>query len=273
MAQLVARRIVREGLNRILSPAGYRIVTSTEELAAQRRYQGAVRQLHDAYACLFAPALRARLGRVELLCQLRGTDVAEAMVLLYHLQESMGSGDGDICEMGVAQGATSALIANEIVDDASRRLWLYDSFQGLSAPTDEDELVDDIFGLGSMDRYAKTMAHPVEELTARLRQVGFPQSRTRIVAGYIEPTLPPSSLPEAVAFAYLDFDLYEPTRTGLRLLHDRCRPGSVLMVDDYGYFSSGPKAAVTEFIKSYPDAYDFIEPPPGAGGFCVLRRR
>jgi hypothetical protein len=261
---------VRRAADRLLEPVGVRVVSAAEQQATESRYRSVVAQLRAAHGSRFTPPLVETPGQLELLCRLGGTEVGEALHLLHLLQRTL-DGPGDVCELGVAQGATSALIANEIRDGV-RQLWLYDSFQGLSAPTPEDRLIDDVFDLGTMDRYAGTMAYSVANVLARLRSVRFPEGRTRVVPGFIRPDLPAHQLPELVAFAYLDFDLYEPILTGLRLLHPRCRPGSVLMVDDYGYFSSGPETAVKEFLVDHAEQYALLEAPPGAGHFCALRR-
>jgi hypothetical protein len=264
------RRVVRSGVDKVLRPVGGRVLTDAEAAALVRRHHSLVQQLHTAYDLLFPPGLPPRPRRLELLGELRGTETTEALFLLHALHQAL-EGPGDVCELGVAQGATSALLANEI-RDTDRVLWLYDSFQGLSAPHEKDELIDDLFDLGSMDRYEATMAFPKDAVLERLRSVGFPRARTAVVEGFIRPDLPADFLPQTVAFAYLDFDLYEPILVGLRLLDPRCRPGSVLMVDDYGYFSSGPQTAVTEFLDANPGRYELREAPPGTGHFCLLRR-
>lgn len=271
MAGPALREVVRRGADRVLARTGARLLSRSEESAIEDRYRAVVAQLSAAHADRFHPPLGDRPGRLELLCRLRGTEVTEALHLLHALQEAR-RGPGDVCEFGVAQGATSALIAHEIRAE-DRQLWLYDSFAGLSAPTAQDELTDDVFGLGEMSRYEGTMAFPVEAVRASLRSVDFPVGRTRIVPGFIRPDLPPALLPGTVAFAYLDFDLYEPILTALRLLHPRCRPGSTLMIDDYGYFSAGPAVAVREFLAEQPGAYALTESTPAAGHFAVLRRR
>jgi O-methyltransferase len=103
--------------------------------------------------------------------------------------------------------------------------------------------------------------------------VGFPAERAVIVEGFLRADLAAELLPGTVAFAYLDFDLYEPIRTALELMDPRCRPGSVLMVDDYGYFCSGPRTAVEEFLADRGHRYELVPAPPGTGHFCALRRR
>jgi O-methyltransferase len=266
------RRTARSLLDRVLKPVGARVLMSAEERAIAERYKRTFDHLYAVYVAEVFPDLRDRPGREQLLRGLIGTDLPEAMFLLHYLQQARDSGPGDICEMGVAQGATSALLANEILDDGDRSLWLYDSFSGLSVPSSEDLLIDDVFNLGSIHKYAGTMAFPQEFVREQVSGVGLPASRTRVVAGFIHSDVPPVDLPATVAFAYLDFDLYEPILVGLRLLHPRCRPGSVLMVDDYRFFSSGPETAVKEFMTQYPDEYQLFEAPEYAGSFCALRR-
>ncbi len=67
--------------------------------------------------------------RTALIANLLGTSVSEAMYLLNYLHKSMVL-EGDVCEFGIAQGLTSALIAYEI-RNTDKKLWLFDSFEGL----------------------------------------------------------------------------------------------------------------------------------------------
>jgi len=83
--------------------------------------------------------------------QLMGTQLSEALHVVAHLNRTLHL-EGDVCEFGVAQGATSALIANEI-RETNKKLWLFDSFEGLPRPTEQDILIDDIFNLGSIEKY------------------------------------------------------------------------------------------------------------------------
>ncbi|MEV7065061.1 TylF/MycF/NovP-related O-methyltransferase [Streptomyces collinus] len=263
------RTVTRSTLDRFLGVAGARVITVGEEEASRKRYARAVQSLYDVYVERVFPDLREREGRLPLLTKLVGTEISEAMFLLHWLQSARDSGEGDVVEMGVAQGATSALLANEILHDG-RHLWLYDSFQGLSRPTAEDRLIDDIENRGSMDSYESAMSFPQQLVRQHLASVSFPTEHTHIVAGFIAPDV--RELPDVVAFGYLDFDLYKPILTGLRLLGPKTRPGSVLMVDDYRYFSSGPEQAVRDFLAE-DDRFELIAGPESAGHFCALVRR
>jgi cephalosporin hydroxylase len=179
--------------------------------------------------------------------------------------------EGDVCEFGVAQGATSALLANEI-RATEKKLWLFDSFQGLPKPTEKDVLIDDIFNLKSIEDYEGEMSYPIEMVEARLKAISFPSSRVKIVPGFIEETIDSPDLPQKVCFAYLDFDFYLPILTSLKFLNQRLSTGGIIVVDDYDFFSSGVKTAVKEFIEEYPGDYEIINPHKFAGHFCILRK-
>jgi hypothetical protein len=207
---------------------------------------------------------------VRLISHLIGTGIHEAAYIIYHLSKSLKVA-GDVCEFGVAQGATSALLANEI-RDTSKNLWLYDSFKGLPKPTKKDTLKDDIFNLGTMDKYEGQMSSPVSLVKKRLSNIDFPPLKVKIVPGFIKGKILDGRLPKKICFAYLDFDFYEPTLDVLNSINEKLSVGGCVIVDDYDYFSTGIKTAVQEFLKKNKKKYNFMLPFDGAGCFCVLRK-
>jgi hypothetical protein len=209
-------------------------------------------------------------GRSELLARLLGTQLAEAVYVINYLHQSLKL-PGDVCEFGIAQGATSALLANEI-RDTDKLLWLFDSFAGLPKPTEKDTLIDDIFRLGTIEKYQGTMAYGVNEVLERLQAISYPLSRVKIVPGFIENTISLGDLPGRVCFAYVDFDFYEPILVALNYLNEHLSKGGCIVVDDYGFFSSGAGAAVDEFVTAHPSQYDFILPEKSAGHFAILSK-
>lgn len=212
--------------------------------------------------------------RSRLLASLRGTPPSEAYFIVQALEKCKNN-YGDICEFGVAQGETSALIANEI-HQSNKVLHLFDSFEGLPKPTDKDQLKDDIFGLGSMEAYAGTMACPEDMVCSRLKSISFPPERFVIHKGFIDSVLlNDSNLPKLVSFAYVDFDFYEPLKLALEFLHRTTSVGSIVIVDDYDYFSTGAKTALDEFLlerNSNKQTYDCFVPSVKYGHFAVLTR-
>jgi hypothetical protein len=234
------------------------------------RYEDACSEVEALVRLGVFADLPERSGRVPLMLGLQGTGAAEAMWLLGHLNRTLEL-EGDVCEFGVAQGATSALLANEI-RLTSKRLWLFDSFRGLPAPTRQDVLLDDIYRLGSIDKYAGQMVEDQAQVVERLRQIGFPLARARIVAGFVDETIHQPGLPEQVCFAYVDFDFYAPITTALEYLDPRVSNGGFVLVDDYGHFSAGAQSAVDEFVASRTDRWKLSLPPAFAGRFAILEK-
>ena len=274
-------RTLKQTLNRALASRGYEItrttglrgsmpptgvlfdnfVNLTKAYEQRRRESGAVIPASDT--------------RPQLLARLRGTLPSEA----YYIVDALamcGHVEGDVCEFGVAQGETSALIADEIRHREDKVLHLFDSFEGLPTPSAHDELKDDIWALGSIEAYSGTMSFPERMVRARLAAIGFPPERFVVHKGFIERLIDSgATLPQRVSFAYLDFDFYEPTRIALDFLHKVATPGAVIIVDDYDFFSTGPKKAVDEFVTreaSDEPSYECVVPDARYGHFAVLTR-
>lgn len=213
--------------------------------------------------------------RAQLLARLMGTPPSEAYYIIQALSKCRDL-PGDVCEFGVAQGETSALIANEIAA-SEKRLHLFDSFEGLPSPTEKDQLQDDIFSLGSMEAYAGAMACPDDMVRARLNAISFPPERYILHKGFIEQLIhTATNLPSQVCFAYVDFDFYEPIMITLEFLHPITPVGAMIVVDDYGHFSTGAKTAVDEFVEAKCLAgmtYECLIPDATYGYFAVLTKR
>jgi len=252
--------------NSILRPAGYQI----KRLGANALTLETISEIEVLCRQTHFPTLRSCEGRASFLSQLIGTSLVEALYLLNELSQAL-SLDGDVCEFGIAQGATSALIGNEI-RNTSKTLWLFDSFEGLPRPTEKDKLIDDIFNLGSIEKYKGKMAVPQQSVLSRLKSSRLQLDRIQIVPGFIEETSKRNSLPGRVCFAYVDFDFYEPILIALRLLASRLSIGGRVMVDDYGFFSEGAQAAVDEFVRDSGDDFDLRLPPAGCGHFAMMTR-
>jgi O-methyltransferase len=193
--------------------------------------------------------LRYNETRLQLMGKLKGTPPSEAYFIVQALSKTNNI-LGDVCEFGVAQGETSALIANEILLANDKYLHLFDSFEGLPMPTDTDRLKDDIFSLGSIEAYKGKMSYPEFMVNSRLKEISFPVQRYVVHKGFItKPIVDDSIFPKAVSFAFVDFDFYEPIKIVLDYLDRVTSPGSIIIVDDYDFFSTGAKTAVDEFMN------------------------
>jgi O-methyltransferase len=205
--------------------------------------------------------------------RLIGTSREEGYYLLRFLHRSL-SLEGDVCEFGIAQGATSTLLASEMMD-SQKKIWLFDSFEGLPKPHAKDVLIDDILNLGSMDKYQGRMKCAPSQVLKRMDKLGFPRERIEIVPGFIEETIQGQKIPKRVCFAYIDFDFYQPILTALEYLAEHLTVGGYVLVDDYGFFSQGAKTAVDEFMQKNRGRMQWVKPHPFVKQktcFCVLKK-
>lgn len=159
---------------------------------------------------------------------------------------------GDFVEMGVARGGTAAILAGSILTTPERRLWLYDSFEGLPEPSDLDGKKADAYAGGRTSGELRSIGMCVgsrEEVEALLLdQVGFPPSRLSVVPGWFQHTAF-STRPDQIALLHLDGDWYESIRVCLTALYDRVTPGGWVVLDDY-FVWPGCKLATDEFLTS-----------------------
>ena len=194
-------------------------------------------------------SIQQKSRRSVLLGDLIGTSPPEAYFIIESISRTNKLG-GDVCEFGVAQGRTSALLANELLG-TGRVLHLFDSFSGLPAPSNNDKLIDDIFSLGSLDAYKGLMSFPPKAVESVLDQLEIPPSSYAIHPGFIADSLKNSkSLPNKVTFAYIDFDFYDGIFDALIFVDKTSSIGTEIIVDDYDYFSSGAKLAVEHFLDA-----------------------
>ena len=131
--------------------------------------------------------------------------------------------EGDFVEMGCYKGDTSLVLA-EIVRGSGKRLFIYDSFEGLPEKAKEDESV-----LGEEFRGGELFVSK-REVKERFLRAGLPVPV--IKKGWFS-ELTESDLPEKIAFSFLDGDFYESIRDSLRLVLPKMVPRGVLIVHDY----------------------------------------
>jgi len=159
---------------------------------------------------------------------------------------------GDFVECGVYKGGSTmaAALTFKRLGDTPRTLHLFDTFEGMVAPTAADRKV----GTGALasellqaDSHFK-MISPLSEVERNMATTGYPAERIRYIKGKVEDTLLQSA-PASIAILRLDTDWYESTRHELVHLYPRLSVGGVLIVDDYGYWE-GARKAVDEYFAS-----------------------
>lgn len=157
--------------------------------------------------------------------------------------------DGDYVEFGSCGATTFALAwgAAQLTGHGAH-LWAFDSFEGLPP---SDHPVDDHIGWT-----AGAMSMTEAAFVATAVERGVPIEAFTTVPGFYADTLTsPGGLPDRIAFAYIDCDLYSSTTDVLRFLEPRLRHGMVIGCDDYYCYStthaSGERQALAELFDGH----------------------
>lgn len=162
--------------------------------------------------------------------------------------------EGDIVECGVWRGGNMMAAAMWLAHRSSleRQIWLYDTFAGMTSPTDQDT---DIHGNSAARRWSERLrldggnewCYASEEtVRANMEALPYPLDRIKIVKGDVSSTLL-ESRPESISLLRLDTDWYESTKIELELLYPLLSHGGICIVDDYGHWR-GSREAVDEYF-------------------------
>jgi O-methyltransferase len=166
---------------------------------------------------------------------------------------------GSIVECGVWRGGSMMVAAWSLLElgDRDRDLYLYDTFEGMSPPGQEDRLSDGTPAASILDSEVRSESvgnywcyAGLESVRRNVLSTGYPGERIHFVQGKVEDTLP-ARAPEQIALLRLDTDWYESTKHELVHLYPRLVKNGVLIIDDYGAWQ-GARQAVDEFFASQP---------------------
>jgi O-methyltransferase len=165
---------------------------------------------------------------------------------------------GDVVECGVWRGGSMMAAAGELVrqGDTERALWLYDTYAGMTPPTDDD--VEAGTGVTAAQMLASTSVGDgnnvwcvagLADVEANMRSTGYPMDHISFVEGDVAQTLL-TSAPSSIALLRLDTDWYESTKVGLGVLYPKLAVGGVCILDDYGHWE-GARKAVDEYFAEH----------------------
>jgi hypothetical protein len=160
---------------------------------------------------------------------------------------------GAMVECGVWKGGSMAAVARTLLQmqDVSRELYLFDTFEGMTAPTAKDldytgkkasQALRDVPG----DRCDDA---PLEQVKEVLYGTGYPREKVHFVRGRVEETIPVSA-PDSIALLRLDTDWYDSTRHELVHLFPRLLKAGVIIIDDYGHWQGSRQACDEYFAQN-----------------------
>jgi O-methyltransferase len=162
---------------------------------------------------------------------------------------------GAFVECGVWRGGSMMAVALTLqrLNATDRELYLFDTFAGMTAPTDADvkpsgERAADLLEAEDADSDVWAIAS-LDDVRETLLGTGYPAERIHFVEGPVEETLPDRA-PAEIGLLRLDTDWYASTKHELVHLYPRLRAGGVLILDDYGYWQ-GARRAVDEYVAEH----------------------
>jgi hypothetical protein len=162
---------------------------------------------------------------------------------------------GDIVECGVWRGGSTmcALLSLMKLQKTNHQIFLYDTFEGMSEPSEKDA---DLLGKGAkqlLNQSEKTTEDimwcyaPIEDVKKNIESTGYPSQQVNYIKGKVEETIP-QTMPGEIAILRLDTDWYESTYHELKYLFPKLVKGGVLIIDDYGHWQ-GAREAVDQYFK------------------------
>lgn len=168
--------------------------------------------------------------------------------------------EGDFVECGVWKGGSAMVIAYTLkaLRVTDRGIFLYDTFEGMSEPTEHD--MKNSTGDGNhVRKYWEDQQKgginewcysSLDEVRSNLERTGYPMSQIHTVKGKVEDSIP-NTIPKKISLLRLDTDWYESTKHELMYLYPILTDKGVLIIDDYGSWA-GAKKAVDEFFVDIP---------------------
>jgi len=170
---------------------------------------------------------------------------------------------GCLVECGVWRGGSSMASVLTLMQegDTSRDVYLFDTFEGMTPPTDKDRLPSGTLAKTLLDRDRKPekvgsvwAAAGIDDVRQNMESTGYPLDHVKYVQGPVEETLPSRAPAEPIALLRLDTDWYESTKQELTHLFPLLSSGGILIIDDYGHWE-GAKKAVDEHFATLGRPY------------------
>jgi hypothetical protein len=226
-------------LNKLLGAIGYKLVKNTETNS------------YPDFEQSFLPVLSR--------CKPYTMTSAERLYSVYKSIEYIEKAniEGAIVECGVWRGGSTmcALLALKEHKNFNREVFLYDTYEGMSEPTDKDK---DILGEAAAKQLANRTKNEEDVLWAyatldrvkeNIEKTGYPSQKIKYVKGKVEDTIP-ATIPDKIALLRLDTDWYESTWHEMVHLFPKLVKGGVIIIDDYGHWA-GAREAVDTYLKQY----------------------
>jgi O-methyltransferase len=160
--------------------------------------------------------------------------------------------EGDFVETGVWKGGSVILAYNLYKQSGQKRkVYVYDSFEGLPKPNGEKYPID----LGDIHWTLKELAVSLEDVKDNFKLFSDIDESVIFVKGWFKDTMPVNNI-EKISILRLDGDMYESTIDVLDYLYPKLSIGGFCIIDDFAH--KGAHTAVMDYRKKHNILDDII---------------
>lgn len=155
--------------------------------------------------------------------------------------------EGDLVECGVYRGGNILGMMEYCYSfDINKKIWLYDTFEGMTKPTDIDK---DYYNVLAQDQWDNIVCREgLDQVKQNLSKSRY--TNIEYVVGDVCQTLRNmNNLPAKIALLRLDTDWFESTQCELEILFPKLVQGGSLIIDDYGHWQ-GCKLATDMYFQN-----------------------
>lgn len=166
---------------------------------------------------------------------------------------------GAIVECGVWKGGSIAAMMYRLsqLKDTSREIYLFDTFAGMTEPTDVDKKYNSNKPAALKFKKMQRSDHnewcyaPLNQVKTTIDAVPYPNDKVHYVVGDVLETTPrQADTISSIAILRIGVDFYEGTKVCLETLYPKVAKGGIVILDDYGIWK-GAKKATDEYLKEY----------------------
>lgn len=160
--------------------------------------------------------------------------------------------EGDFVETGVWKGGSVILAYNLYKQSGQKRkVYVYDSFEGLPKPNGEKYPIDS----GDIHWTLQDLAISLEDVKDNFKLFSDIDENVIFVKGWFKDTMPVNNI-EKISILRLDGDMYESTIDVLDYLYPKLSIGGFCIIDDFAH--KGAHTAVMDYRKKHNILDDII---------------
>ena len=134
--------------------------------------------------------------------------------------------EGDIIELGGAQGGTTIMMARFLKQiNSKRKIYGCDTFNGFP--------YEDKFSRMHSEKVIGTLSHSLDSVHAMIKKFNV-DDKIILVKGLFEDTLPSKSTPKEFSFIFSDSGVYDATKFSLEFVWEKLSKNGIILFDQYG---------------------------------------